>query len=68
MLFSQGMEGRMRSLAGVAELEYELISRKAKPARCGESSPEGGSPSVGNWRTRRGVSPVVATGAQSRKE
>ncbi len=45
-----------------------FISRKAKPARCGESSAEGGFPSAGDWRTRRGVSPVVATGAQRREE
>ena len=35
-----------------------------EPARCGESSAVGGFPAVGDWGTRRGVPPVVATGSR----
>ncbi|MEH2298179.1 hypothetical protein [Nostoc sp.] len=33
-----------------------------EPVRCGESSAVGGFPAVGDWRTRREVPSVVATG------
>ncbi|MCC5638387.1 hypothetical protein LC593_21620 [Nostoc sp. CHAB 5844] len=35
---------------------------QVEPLRCGETSAEGGFPSVGNWRTRREVPSVVASG------